>query len=187
MFLKGFGVRRNYKKAFKYISKVAKDEKDISAIRLLGTLYEFGRGTKRSYEDALCLYRKAAEQQDAFAYYRLGHLYENGRGVQQDFKQAFNYFLKAARLGDANAMFNLACYYRDEKKGKTNYVKALKWFIKSFEKNENLYAALQIGELYEEGGPRLKPDLKEAEKWYEIAKNEKALERVRVKMTEINI
>ena len=148
----------------------------------LGILYEYGVGVKRDYERAVKLYQRAAEQQYPPAILSLGICYRDGRGVQQDFKQAFNYFLKAARLGDANAMFNLACYYRDEKKGKTNYVKALKWFIKSFEKNGDLCAALQIGKLYEEGSPRLKPDLKEAEKWYEIAQDEKLLERVRAKM-----
>lgn len=183
VFLKGWGVRRNYTKAFKYISKAAKDEKDVSAIRLLGNLYEFGRGTKRSYENALCLYRKAAEQQDAFAYYRLGYLYENGKGTQQDFKQAFKYFLKAARLGDAQAMFAVGFYYLGfERVKRINYQKVVQWYIKSFETDGYQGTAQTIGIIYENGGPKLKPDLKEAEKWYEIAKSEKALERVRSKM-----
>lgn len=52
-------------------------------------------------------------------------------------------------------------------------------YTKSFNKNGRLYIAAVIGSLYEKGSPGLKPNLKEAAKWYEIAKDEELLERVR--------
>ena len=48
--------------------------------------------------------------------------------------------------------------------------------------DENKDTAMVIGVMYENGGPNLRSNLREAEKWYEIAKNEKCLERVRAKM-----
>lgn len=169
-------MRKNYRKGFDYVfQSVQKKEADM-ALTKLGYLYKCGIGVKRDYEKAVALYRKAAEQQYAPAFLCLGICYINGKGVPQDLKLAFKYTLKSARLGNAGAMFNMGLFYKEVKDVKrTDYAKAVKWFIKSFKKDANSRTALRIGELYEKGGPGLKPDLKEAEKWYEIAKDEKAL------------
>lgn len=54
-------------------------------------------------DEALVLYRRAAEQDVADAHVGLGHLYLAGRGVAKDEKTALSHFSKAARLGDAHA------------------------------------------------------------------------------------
>ena len=128
---------------------------------------------------ALKLFQKAAEQQDALAYYHMGHCYERGKGVALDLSRAFDCFMKSAQLGNAYAMFKVGFYY--SRLG-INHKQAVKWYIKSFNKEGRLDLAVAIGRLYENGGTKLKPDLKEAAKWYEIAKDEKALERVRAQM-----
>ena len=85
-------------------------------------------------------------------------------------------FLKAARLGNADAMFAVGFYYMGfERVKKIDYQKVVQWYIKSFETDGNQVTANMIGIIYENGKPKLKPDLKEAEKWYEIAQSEKGL------------
>ena len=170
----GNGVRTNYKKAFEYLSKAAEKGDDMEDITQLGVLYEKGKGVKRNYQTALKLYQKAAEQQNAWAYLRIGYCYEDGKGVTQSPSRAFDYFMQAAKLGNASAMFNVGFYWL-----RINNKQALKWYTKSFNKTGRLDIATVIGALYEKGGPGLKPNLEEAAKWYEIAKDEERLERVR--------
>jgi hypothetical protein len=61
----------------------------------------------RNVNDALRLYRQAAEMGNADALNRLGEIYRNGRIVRQDFQEAARLFRKAADLGNANAKENL--------------------------------------------------------------------------------
>lgn len=62
----------------------------------------------RNFNDALRLYRQAAEMGDSYALNRLGEIYRNGRIVPQDFREAARFFRRAADLGNASAMNNLA-------------------------------------------------------------------------------
>ena len=54
-------------------------------------------------DEALVLYRRAADLDVADAHVGLGNLYLAGRGVAKDEKTALSHFSKAARLGDAHA------------------------------------------------------------------------------------
>lgn len=54
-------------------------------------------------DEALALYRRAAELDVADAHVGLGNLYLAGRGVAKDENAALVHFSKAARLGDAHA------------------------------------------------------------------------------------
>lgn len=62
-------------------------------------------------EQALELYRRAAEQGNADGMYGLGHLYANGDGVAQDNEQAVHWYTRAAEAGHDHAMLTLAEAY----------------------------------------------------------------------------
>jgi len=58
-------------------------------------------------EEAVRLYRLAAEQGDANAQFRLGTMYRLGRGVAQDYVEAVRLYRLAAEQGHAGAQFRL--------------------------------------------------------------------------------
>ena len=59
------------------------------------------------YNDAISLYRQAAEQGDAWSQFRLGRCYAYGDGVTKDYTQAEQWYRKAAEQGNKNAKNNL--------------------------------------------------------------------------------
>jgi Flp pilus assembly protein TadD len=61
----------------------------------------------RNFNDALRLYRQAADMGNADALNRLGEIYRNGRIVRQDLEEAARLFRRAADLGSATAVANL--------------------------------------------------------------------------------
>ena len=66
-------------------------------------MYEGGKGVAKDYEQAVYLYRKAADQGNAKAQYNLGLMYEGGKGVAKDDKQAVDWYRKAADQGNEDA------------------------------------------------------------------------------------
>ena len=187
MYHEGLWVKKNSRVAFRYFLKAAQSG-CVDAQNAMGFSYFNKWGVKQDYAKAFEWCLLAAKGGMAASQSKLGQMYEKGYGVEKNAVQSFHWFLKAARLGNADAMFAVGFYYNGFGRVKRiNYQKVVQWYIKSFETDGRQETAQLIGILYEKGRPKLKPDLKEAEKWYEVAKNEKALERVRAKMTEINI
>lgn len=187
MYHEGLWVKKNSRVAFRYFLKAAQSG-CVDAQNAVGFSYFNKWGVKQDYAKAFEWCLLAAKGGMAASQSKLGQMYEKGYGVEKNAVQSFHWFLKAARLGNADAMFAAGFYYNGFGRVKRiNYQKVVQWYIKSFETDGRQETAQLIGILYEKGRPKLKPDLKEAEKWYEVAKNEKALERVRAKMTEINI
>lgn len=179
------GLQKNKEEAFHWFMQAAKQGFALAQYNV-GIYYH---SVQQNYEEAFKWYKKAARKgHNGASQYKLGQMYEKGYGMEKNAVQSLHWFLKAARLGNADAMFAVGFYYNGFGRVKRiNYQKVVQWYIKSFETDGRQETAQLIGILYEKGRPKLKPDLKEAEKWYEVAKNEKALERVRAKMTEINI
>ena len=66
-------------------------------------MYYNGRGLGQDYQQALLLFRQAADQGFTSAQFNLGVMYDNGQGVGQDHKQALFWYRKAADQGYANA------------------------------------------------------------------------------------
>ena len=79
---------------------------DVAQLRL-GTMYEFGEGIPRDYEEAAKWYRISADQGQVKAQYNVGFMYENGRGVPQDHKEAVKWYRMSADQGDAMAKHKL--------------------------------------------------------------------------------
>jgi uncharacterized protein len=88
------------------------EQGDAGAERILGQMYEQGKGAYRDPERAGAWYRKAAEQGNAEAELALGSLYFAGQGVPRDPVLGLKWTRKAAEQGDLQAMTSLASYYR---------------------------------------------------------------------------
>lgn len=88
--------------AVTWIRKAA-DQNYIPAQRVLGALYEKGRGLIQDYGLAHDWYLRAAEQGDAPAMARLGMMFARGHGVKQDFAQAYMWLNLASGRGALGA------------------------------------------------------------------------------------
>ena len=70
----------DFRKAFENY-KIAAEQGDAAAQRLLGQMYASGDGTKQDYQQAVYWLRQAALQEDAQAMYELGLHYGRAQGV----------------------------------------------------------------------------------------------------------
>ena len=66
-------------------------------------MYANGGGVQRDDEEAVRLYRLAAEQGHALAQHFLGYLYEEGRGVRRDRVEVGAWYHRAADQGGTDA------------------------------------------------------------------------------------
>lgn len=71
------------------------DEGNPLAQYNVGLLHYQGRGTTRSYAQALIWFHAAARQGLASSYLRLGAMFERGEGVPRDFEQAYLWYTLA--------------------------------------------------------------------------------------------
>jgi TPR repeat protein len=83
----GHGVKRDYKKAFKWNSKAAEQGDEFAQFRVAWA-YANGQGVKKDDKKAVKWYTKSAEQDNDVAQNNLGYMYEHGRGVKKDYKKA---------------------------------------------------------------------------------------------------
>jgi hypothetical protein len=90
-------------------------------------LYANGQGVKRSYEEAVLWYRRAAEQGDVLAQFNLGVRYDNGQGVQQSYKEAAWWYRRAAQQGHARAQSNLGVLYANGQGLPKDVIRAYMW------------------------------------------------------------
>ena len=89
-YLHGQGVRRNLKKALRYI-KAGVAQEDGFALYLLGECYETGTGVKANLDKALSLYQRAAQQNSEEGCYRMALFLIEGKVLSQDREQALAY------------------------------------------------------------------------------------------------
>lgn len=122
---------------------------------------------QKSYEQAVGLYRKAAELGHAKAQNSLGICYFNGQGVAADYREATRWYRKAAEQGYAYAQSNLGgCYYNGDGVPQ-DYDEAVKWYRKAAEQG-NAAAEYNLGNAYDDG-KGVPQDFGEAVKWYRKA------------------
>ena len=125
------GVKQNYTQALGYYSQAARKD-HTKAEANLANLYYNGLGTAKNYNEALRLFKKAAEKGNAAAINGLGVMTLKGEGgLPKNQKEAFKLFAKSAYMGDANGLKNLGnMYYNgigtaaDQSKAFTYYYKA---------------------------------------------------------------
>lgn len=126
----GYGVDKDYDKAFSYLKKAY--EKDcVEAAYGLGLCYYCGFGVEQDYNKAFPYFKKAADNGIEEAYNNVGFCYYNGYGVYKDYNQAFSYFNQASESGDSVGTCNVGICYeygygveQDLEKAKEYYQKA---------------------------------------------------------------
>ncbi|KAF9181560.1 hypothetical protein BGZ49_004835 [Haplosporangium sp. Z 27] len=111
MYQRGYGVQQDYKKAFEWYFKAAK-QGNANAENSLGYMYQRGYGVQQDYKEAFEWYLKAAKQGNADAEVNLGEMYRYGYGIQRDSMKAFQWYSKAAKRGDfaAQNILNILGY-----------------------------------------------------------------------------
>lgn len=122
---------------------------------------------QKLYEEAIPLFRSAAEQNNSDAQHALGTCYRYGRGVSQDYYEAVKWYQKAAEQGHKSAQYSLGLCYRYGRGITQDSQEAAKWYRKAAEQGHP-GAQCNLGHLYEKGdGVSL--NYHEAVKWYRKA------------------
>lgn len=114
IYYNGYGVPKNFEKAFKWYEKAA-NMANTDAICCLGKIFDQGIGVQQDFAKASSWFRKAVElgRKDALknmqdlalirksidAQYNLGEMFFYGSGVKMDYNEATKWFRMAARQG----------------------------------------------------------------------------------------
>ncbi len=87
--------------------RLAANQGDSEAQRLLGVCYECGNGVPQDYVEAAKWYRLSAEQGNIYGLKRLADCYRYGHGVKESRTEAIKLYSKAAAQGDDYAKCQL--------------------------------------------------------------------------------
>lgn len=132
------------------------------AAALLGWLYEDGRGTERSIEEAKRWYRLAAEQGEADAMAALGRLLLEEKSSEAR-AAAGQLFRRAAGLQDPDGQYYLGWMLTEVAKGSRDDADAYDWFLKAARQG-HLGAQLAVAK-HLETGRGVARDTKAAGEW----------------------
>ena len=136
-----------------------------------GMCAEFGFGSECSLEEAVKLYKAAAEQGNAYAQLRYGQCLFEGKGVAVDHRTAFRCFEKSAEQGNSTAMFfcGQCC---EQGKGTLKFqTKAAQWYKQSADLG-NSSGQYGYGRCLE-NGIGVERDLKGAARYYKLSADQK--------------
>lgn len=136
------------------------------AATLLGWLYEDGRGTERSIEEAKRWYRLAAEQGEADAMAALGRLLlqEKSPAARATAGQLFR---RAAELQDPDGQYYVGWILTEVANGPREHVEAYDWFLKAARQG-HVGAQLAVA-THLETGRGVARDTKAAGEWLQRA------------------
>ncbi len=101
----------------------------------------------KKYEQAVELWKKAAQQGYAPAQYYLGWCYREGTGVKKDLKLAVDWYLKAANQGNIDAQLFLGEMYELGYEIRKDPKKAAFWYLLAAEQGD-LRAQFNIADCY---------------------------------------
>lgn len=105
----------------------------VKAMYEVGRMYERGRGTGKSFDEAASWYQKASDAGNDSAKARLGKMYIEGRGVTKDLKKAYQLLSEAARNNVSSAQYQLGIMYEIGIGIREDNNKALYWYKKAAE------------------------------------------------------
>jgi len=112
-------------------------------------LYDKGEAAwdHKDFDEAISLYRKAAEKGHVKAQFSMGRCYELGMCLKQDYAKAVEWYRKAAEQNNTEAQYKLGIFYHQGKGVKEDCVKAVEWLRKAAEQD---YASAQylLGSCY---------------------------------------
>jgi len=158
-------VKADKNEAAKWHNK-AIEHRDPGVLTALALVLQ-ERGDRRQREEAVSLFRKAAEQNYAWAQYYLGFEYGAGNGVKKDRTEAAKWLRMAGENGDEYIQYRIGEKFATGDGVKKDLTEAAKWFRMAGESG-NAEIQFQLGELYKMGIV-VKKDITEAKKWYKLA------------------
>ena len=106
MYYDGFGVKKDYNKAYNLYKQACEDKYTFSCI-MLGWMYRNGKGVKVDLKKSVKLYKKACDSGDSLGCTYIGYSYEKGYGIKKDLKKAHELYKKACDSGDSLGCNNL--------------------------------------------------------------------------------
>lgn len=165
-YLNGFGVDKNYTKAFNIFSKlINQNYKNVSYY--LAQCYLKGLGTEKNYTEAIKLLKKAKIEGNIEVDYDLGCCYYYGYGTNIDYVEAIKYFTESAKSNNKDSWYMLALCYEKGTGVTQNLENAFKFYYKAASLGQN-DANFALGKCYENAIGTQK-NIIEAIKYYEIA------------------
>jgi TPR repeat protein len=140
---------------------------DPAELTRIGNRYRRGEGVARNLEEALRLYRQAADQGFAGAQNNLAVMYEEGAGVPRDDAEAARWYRMAAEQGNGYAQHSLGRMYMEGSGVSQDYAQAAHWIGKSARQGHR-GAFKDMGNLYWKGLGAAKNDVM-AYMWFKLA------------------
>lgn len=126
------------------------DPVELDDIFMLAVKNEHGQDLPKNEQEAIRLYRLAAERGSTHAFIRIGEMFRLGRGVERDFEEAARCYARGAALGDSAAQVYLGRCYRDGQGVQQDDHEAVRQFQLAAEQ-DHWGAKFYLGEMYEEG------------------------------------
>ena len=149
-----------------FITKLKKDANQgiPEAQYRLGYYYYCGAVVRKSKNEAIKWWLKAAEQDNAKAQFHLACCYIFDQDFSQNKEEGMSWLNKAAEKGYMFAQFNLGKCYLEGNGIKQNKIKAVEWYRKAAAQGL-VIAQYYLGQCYEEG-EGVEKDIQEAEEWF---------------------
>jgi len=123
----GRHVQQDYARAAEYYRRVVRNNPSVQW--RLGVMYDLGHGVAENPEEALRLFRQAAEGDDVNAQVSLGVMYANGRGVRADYVQSMRYYRRAAELGSGAGFLGVGLLYQNGLGVQPSANEAAAWYL----------------------------------------------------------
>ncbi len=131
MYIDGNEVRRNYRKAVKWLSKSAQAGNPI-AMDMLGKLYMEKHTPGWNDKKMFKFLSKSAAAGDSRTYCNLGYMYRGGFGIKNsDYKKAAEWFIKSANAGYSCGMYYLGWMYDKGFGVAQDFNEAFVWYSKA--------------------------------------------------------
>ena len=143
--LRALKIRRASVEADSETSQLMGDTEKTDRKRLCSAAAE--EYEKGNYENAVKLWRTAAEYGDDYAQLCLAVCYGEGRGVRQDERAMFGLLAESAAQGNPRAQYYLAQCYEFGDGTDEDMTEAFEWYQKSAE-NDCVEAQYHLGKIY---------------------------------------
>lgn len=155
-YFEGLGIKKDIEKAEELLSNVIvyieqEAGKQVPEYTLiLGDIYSFGLGRKKSLEKAFKCYQLASHKGINEAMCSLAYMYEVGAGTIKNREKAFELYKKSAENGYLHSMRDIGLCYLQGIGTDISYVKAMEWLEKASQQNY-AHATTDLAYCYLEG------------------------------------